>query len=89
MKFFVTVKDNSNPLDISWRHAVISGITCTTKPGDYRVNLYFEGVPSISIEFFRHDAPEVQRLLNFLTTDQTYSDVAVFIIGNNSITLHE
>lgn len=67
-KYFVLVRDNSNPLAISWRDSEITGITCSTKPGDFRVNFYFADAPSITVEFFRKDSDEVQRLLDLLTS---------------------
>lgn len=92
MKYYVLVKDNSNPLSLSWRYSSITGVTCSTKPGDFRVNFYFEDAPSISVEFFRKDSDEVSRLLDLLTNLESAakslkSEKVVFGIGTSTIEL--
>lgn len=67
-KYYVLVRDSANPLALSWRDSQITGITCSTKPGDFRVNFYFADAPLITVEFFRKDSETVQELLNLLTT---------------------
>lgn len=89
-KYFVLVRDGANPLAISWRDSEITGITCSTKPGDFRVNFYFAQAPSITVEFFRKDSDEVQKLLDLLTSagkpsGYDPSSVVAFKIGTSVV----
>ncbi|NBP56216.1 hypothetical protein EBU71_06730 [bacterium] len=65
----VVTRDKNDPLSISWRQAKVNGITCSTKPGDFRLTLYFDGSPSVTVGFFLKDSSTVETILNLLTKD--------------------